>query len=176
MDFVIAGWPCHDHSRAGAGQGLEDPKSSLFWDLIRLMQWWFVHQPFPLRYISEIVPLLGDFRDKVLEGHHYVCQHLGYIHFCGCREPWFLCPPASVDLDQHHTVIHFSSNIFWSASTIWSEGGWHLGSKPDLFAGCSRCFTPLVLVNKVGVPRRVFSTFMTFSQSFTFHDRGSSIV
>ena len=37
VDMVIAGWPCQGHSRAGADPGLEDPKSSLFWDLIRLM-------------------------------------------------------------------------------------------------------------------------------------------
>ena len=30
VDMVIAGWPCQGHSRAGAGRGLEDPRSSLF--------------------------------------------------------------------------------------------------------------------------------------------------
>ena len=77
VDMVIAGWPCQGHSRAGAGQGLEDPKSSLFWDLIRLMQWWFAHQPSPPLYIFENVTLLGDSHGKVLEGRHYVCQYLG---------------------------------------------------------------------------------------------------
>ena len=41
------------------------------------MQWWFVHQPSPLMYIFENVSLLGDSWNKVLEGKHYVCQHLG---------------------------------------------------------------------------------------------------
>ena len=41
------------------------------------MQWWFAHQPSPQGYIFDNVPLLGDFRDKVLEGRHYICQHLG---------------------------------------------------------------------------------------------------
>ena len=30
VDMVIAGWPCQGHSRVGASQGLEDPRSSLF--------------------------------------------------------------------------------------------------------------------------------------------------
>ena len=68
VDMVIAGWPCQSHSRAGADQGLEDPRSSLFWDLIRLMQWWFSFKN---------VPLLGDSHDKVLESGHYVRQHFG---------------------------------------------------------------------------------------------------
>ena len=33
VDMVIAGWPCQGHSRVGAGQDLEDPRSSLLWDL-----------------------------------------------------------------------------------------------------------------------------------------------
>ena len=77
VDMVIAGWPCQGHSRAGAGGGLDDPRSSLFWDLIRLMQWWYSHQSSPLGYIFENVPMLGDSRDKVLEGDHFVRQHLG---------------------------------------------------------------------------------------------------
>ena len=28
VDMVIAGWPCQGHSRARAGRGLEDPRSS----------------------------------------------------------------------------------------------------------------------------------------------------
>ena len=33
VDLVIAGWPCQGHSPAGLGQGLQDPRSSLFWEL-----------------------------------------------------------------------------------------------------------------------------------------------
>ena len=77
MDMVIARWPCQGHSCVGVGRGLEDPMSNLFWDLICLMQWWFSHQPSPSWYIFKNVPLLGDPQDRVLEGGHYVRQHLG---------------------------------------------------------------------------------------------------
>ena len=55
--------------------------SNIFWDLIRLMQWWFAHQHFSPGYIFENVPLLEDSRDKVLESRHYICQHLGDLIF-----------------------------------------------------------------------------------------------
>ena len=35
---------------------------------------------------------------------------------------------------------------------------------------------PLALVNTMGAPRRVFPTFMTFPQSFAFHDQGPGMV
>ena len=38
VDIVIAGWSCQGHSCAGTGRCLEDPRSSLFWDIIRFMQ------------------------------------------------------------------------------------------------------------------------------------------
>jgi hypothetical protein len=41
------------------------------------MQWWYSHQSSPPTYIFENVPMLEDSRDKVLEGDHYVRQHLG---------------------------------------------------------------------------------------------------
>ena len=77
VDMVIAGWPCHGHSCAGTCQTLEDSRSRLLWDLIRLMQWWFARQHFLSGYIFENVFLLEDSQDKVLEGQNYVCQHLG---------------------------------------------------------------------------------------------------
>ena len=78
VDMGIAGWPCQGHTRARTCQCLEDPRSTLFWDL---MQWWFSHQSFFTRYIFDNVPLLGNFWDKVLEGGHYVRQHLSNSNF-----------------------------------------------------------------------------------------------
>ena len=62
-------------SRPFTGQGLDDHRSSLFADLMRLTQWWFTHQSTPLGYIFENVPLLGDIRRKV--NGEYINQILG---------------------------------------------------------------------------------------------------
>ncbi len=37
IDLVIAGWPCHGHTRAGRGEGLRDPQFRMFWETLRLL-------------------------------------------------------------------------------------------------------------------------------------------
>ena len=176
MDLVIAGWPCQGHSRAGAGRGLEDPRSSLFWDLIRLMQWWFVHQPSPPGYILENVPLLGDSRAKVLEGRHYVCQHLGdpiFVDAAGLgsyshrpRWLWTNLAPLST-LAAAFSAVPLPS--YQKVDDILDPNRTSLPVVRD-------DLPPLASVNKVGAPRRAFPTFMTFPQSFAFRDRGPGMV
>jgi hypothetical protein len=176
VDIVIAGWPCQGHSRAGAGGRLEDPRSSLFWDLIRLMQWWYFHQSSPPAYIFENVPVLGDSRDKVLAGDHYVRQHLG--------DPIFV-DAASIGSYAHRpwwiwTNLTPSSTLAAAFSAVPPP----LDQKVDDILDPNRIslpvvrddLPPLALVNKVGAPRRVFPTFMTFPQSFVFRDRGPGMV
>jgi hypothetical protein len=123
VDMVIARWLYQGHSCAEAGGGLEDPRSSLFWNLIRLIQWWYPHQSSSPTYIFENVPVLGGSRHKVLEGDHYVRQHLGDLIFVDAASIGSYAHRPRWILDQPHTVIYFSCNIFCSASTFRSKGG-----------------------------------------------------
>ena len=140
------------------------------------MQWWFTHQPTPPWYIFKNVPLLGDSRDKVLEGGHYVRQHLGdpifvdaaSIGFYAHRPQWIWTNLASLStLAATFSVVHPPFN-----------------QKVDDILDLNRTFLPVVrgdlpplaLVNTVGAPRRAFPIFMTFSQSFVFRDRGPGMV
>ena len=59
VDLVIVGWPCQGHSRAGLEKGLQDPRSELFWELLRLLHWWQRMQATYVGYILENVPPLG---------------------------------------------------------------------------------------------------------------------
>jgi len=34
INLVIAGWPCQGHTRAGRGEGLRDPRSCMFWEML----------------------------------------------------------------------------------------------------------------------------------------------
>jgi len=34
INLVIAGWPCQGHTRAGRGEGLRDPQSRMFWEML----------------------------------------------------------------------------------------------------------------------------------------------
>ena len=65
MDLVMAGWPCQGHSRAGLGKGLQDPRSCLFWELLRLLRWWQRMLATPVGYILENVPPLGTMDPQV---------------------------------------------------------------------------------------------------------------
>ena len=38
IHLLVAGWECQGHSRAGKAEGLSDPRSSLFWELVRFLQ------------------------------------------------------------------------------------------------------------------------------------------
>ena len=122
MDMLIAGWPCKGHSRAGADRGLEDSKSRLFWDLIRLMQWWFAHQPSSPGLIFENVHFSGDSRNKMLEGQHYICQHLGdtifvdaaSLGFYSHRPQWIwtnLAPLSTLVAAFSAVPLHFSEKV-----------------------------------------------------------------
>jgi site-specific DNA-cytosine methylase len=37
INLVIAGWPCQGHTRAGRGEGLRDPRSRMFWEMLRVL-------------------------------------------------------------------------------------------------------------------------------------------
>ncbi len=34
IDLVIVGWPCQGHIQAGCGEGLHDPRSHMFWEML----------------------------------------------------------------------------------------------------------------------------------------------
>ena len=150
--------------------------SSLFWDLIRLIQWWFAHQHSPPGYIFENVPLLGDSRDKVLEGQHFVCKHLRDFIFVDA---------ASLGSYTHRPRWIWTNlaplSILPAALSVVPPP---FDQKVDHILDSNRTSLPVVrddlpslaLVNKVGAPRRVFPTFMTFPQSFAFHNRKPCLV
>lgn len=77
VDLVAAGWSCQGHSRAGLGQGLQDPRSGLFWELLWLLQWWQCNQATPITYIFENMPPMGIMSVQVQNDAHVICQHLG---------------------------------------------------------------------------------------------------
>ncbi|BBM99381.1 hypothetical protein Mp_1g20900 [Marchantia polymorpha subsp. ruderalis] len=37
IDLVISGWPCHGHTRVDHGAGLQDPRSRMFWKMLRVL-------------------------------------------------------------------------------------------------------------------------------------------
>ncbi len=77
INLVIAGWPCQGHTRAGRGEGLRDPQSLMFWEMLRVLRHLQTHQVRALVYILENVPLLGDTRFHVMANVHKIRSWIG---------------------------------------------------------------------------------------------------
>jgi site-specific DNA-cytosine methylase len=72
IDLVIVGWPCQGHTRAGCGEGLHDPRSHMFWEMLRVLRHFQTHQARALAYILENIPLLGDTKSHVMASVHKI--------------------------------------------------------------------------------------------------------
>ena len=176
VDLLIAGWPCQGHSRAGSGRGLDDPRSGLFADLLRLIQWWSTHQSTPPGYIFENVPPLGDTRTKVREDGVYI-QHL-------------LGPPTFVDAAALGSYAHrprwIWTNLVSSALLTMALAQVRRPFHREVTAilddrRVSTMVTtddepPLAVVNRVGYDRGAFPTLMCYPGSFAFRAQGPGMV
>lgn len=70
VDIVVAGWPCQGNSAAGEGQGLDDHRTELFTELMRVLsEMQRLHKEWgqPLGYVLEHVAAGLDRRPKVKE-------------------------------------------------------------------------------------------------------------
>ncbi len=79
INLVIAGWPCQGHIRAGRGEGLRDPRSCMFWEMLRVLRHLQTHQARVPAYILENVPLLGDTRSHVMASVHQIQSWIGLV-------------------------------------------------------------------------------------------------
>jgi len=57
---------------AGRGEGLCDPRSHMFWEMLRVLRHLQTHQARVPVYILENVPLLGDIRSHVMTSVHQI--------------------------------------------------------------------------------------------------------
>ncbi len=64
LDLIVAGWECQGFSAAGSGDGLSDPRSNLFMDLVQIITWAQEFSP-NLGYVLENTPAQFDQRLKV---------------------------------------------------------------------------------------------------------------
>ena len=64
---------------AGLGQGLQDPRCTLFWELLRLLKWWQHNEVNLVAYVFENVLLSGIVNAQVQDDARVVCLHLGEL-------------------------------------------------------------------------------------------------
>jgi len=77
INLVIAGWPCQGHTWAGHDEGLRDPRSRMFWEMLRMLPHLQTHQARVPAYILENIPLLGDTRSHVMANVHQIRSWIG---------------------------------------------------------------------------------------------------
>jgi hypothetical protein len=64
--------PCHSHTWASRGEGLCDPRSRMFWEMLWVLCHLQTHQACAPTYILENVPLLDDTRFHVMANVHEI--------------------------------------------------------------------------------------------------------
>jgi site-specific DNA-cytosine methylase len=64
MDLIILSWECQGFSAAGFGEGLNDTRSGLFTDMVRLITWAQSISP-TFGYVIENTPSQHDQREKI---------------------------------------------------------------------------------------------------------------
>ena len=167
---------CQGHSRAGLGQGLQDPRSGLFWELLQLLQWWQCNQATPIACIFWDVPPMGIMSAQVQNDAQVVCQHLG--------------KPVVVDvaalgsyahqLRWKWTYLAHMPGISTALKLIHSSYGRKVGHILNVGRYAQPVLQndqyPLTLVNHVRQPRLALPTLVSFPHSFVFCDGGPGMV
>ena len=109
VDLVMERWPCQGHSRAGLEKGLQDPRSGLFWELLRLLRWWQRMQAHT-RWIHFGECTTTWDSGSTGSGKCTACVSLpGKTSGSGCSSPGVLCcrdPPPCPSLISTFTCVY----------------------------------------------------------------------
>jgi len=176
INLVIAGWPCQGHSTAVQGGGLQDHRSAMFWEMIRVIKHLQDNQVHPPAYILENVPLFGDARSRIVASMHQVRQWLG---------PAVLLDAPSVGSRAHHPRLWWTNlappEVLKAAySRMVRPEGLIVDDILD-FGRRSQAvgrndLPPLAVVNKIGLPRAALPTLVSYPASHAYRQGGSGLV
>ena len=167
VDLVMARWPCQRHSRAGLGKWLQDPRSGLFWELLRLLRWWQRIQATPVGYILENVPPLGRVDPQVQAVAQLVYRYLGkpvamdvaalgsYAH--RLRWKWTLASASGISAAFYQLARPIGRYV----DHILDKGQY-----AQVVVHADQ--PPLAVVNQVGMPRLALPTLVSYPGSHAF--------
>jgi hypothetical protein len=157
MDLVIVGWPCQGMSMAGNQNGLQDGRSSRFYDMVRLIRSLQTSQRRPPGYIVENVPVVSSSRSRTLESMDKIHGILGV--------------PMLIDA---------AAELLQSAIGRTKRPDVYVSDILDPHRTPRRVYhddqAPLAVVNRKGEPRRAFPTLVSFARSYAFKDNGLGLV
>ncbi|PTQ47194.1 hypothetical protein MARPO_0008s0049 [Marchantia polymorpha] len=165
IDMVIAGWPCQGHTRAGHGTRLHDPRSRMFWEMMRV-----------LPYILENVPLLGDTRAQLMASVHQVRAWIGSA---------VLLDAAKVGSRAHRArlwwtnllpreILRHAYDSVQRDPTLTVNSILDVSRHSQVVRVDDR--SPMALVNRVGQPRMALPTFVSYPASHAYCDGGPGLL
>ena len=172
IDLVIVGWQCQGHTRVGHGEGLHDPMSHMFWEMLRILWHLQLHQVRAPAYILQNVPMLGDTRAHVMVSACDVRSWIGSV---------VLLDVARVGSHAHHPhlwwtnllpreVLHRAyESVHWNPS-LTVDGILDPRRRSQVVQITNR--SPMAGVNHVGQPMMALPTFVSFPSSHAYRDGG----
>jgi hypothetical protein len=175
VDLVIAGWPCQGMSMTGNQNGLQDGRSSRFYDMVCVICYLQTSQRRPLGYIVENVPVVSSSRSRTLESMHKIHGILGVP---------VLIDVAVVGSRAHHPRFWWTNlapaKLLQSAIGRTRQPDVYVSDILDLHQTPRRVYhddqASLAVVNRKGEPCRAFPTLVSFARSYAFKDNGPGLI
>jgi hypothetical protein len=175
VDLVIVGWPCQGMSMAGNQNGLQDGRSSRFYDMVRIICYLQTSQRRPPRYIVENVLIVNSSRSRTLKSMHKIHGILGV--------------PVLIDAAAVGSRAH-RPRFWWTnlAPAEFLQSAIGRTRRPDVYVSdildphrtSQRIYhddqAPLAVVNRKGESCRAFPTLVSFARSYAFKDNGPGLV
>ncbi|PTQ28729.1 hypothetical protein MARPO_0156s0026, partial [Marchantia polymorpha] len=166
IDLVIAGWPCQGHTRAGHGVGLHDPRSRMFWEMLRVLRHLQEQQTRSPAYILENVPLLGDTRAELMASVHEVRAWIRSA---------VLLDAARVGSRAHRAqILRYAYDSVHRDPTLTDDRILDVSRYSQVVRVADR--SPMALVNHVGQPRMALPTLVSYPASHAYRDGGPRLL
>jgi hypothetical protein len=159
----------------GKQNGLQDDRSSRFYDMIWVLRYLQTSQRRPPGYIVENVLVMSSSRSRTLESMHKIHTILGVL---------VLIDTAAVGSRAHRPHLWWTNMA--PAELLQSAVG--RIKRPDAYVSdildpdrAPRCVyhddqAPLAIVNYKGEPRRALPTLVSFARSYAFKDNGPGLI
>ncbi|PTQ36558.1 hypothetical protein MARPO_0063s0090, partial [Marchantia polymorpha] len=176
IDLVIAGWPCQGHTRAGHGAGLHDPRSRMFWEMLRVLRHLQEQQTRSPAYILENVPLLGDTRAQLMASVHEVRAWIGSAVLLDAARVGSRAHRARLwwtNLVPREILRHAYDSVHRDP-TFTVDRILDVSRNSQVVRVADR--SPMALVNHVGQPRMALPTLVSYPASHAYRDGGPGLL
>ncbi|BBN14385.1 hypothetical protein Mp_6g11220 [Marchantia polymorpha subsp. ruderalis] len=166
IDLVIAGWP----------SWLHDPRSRMFWEMLRVLRHLQEQQTRSPAYILENVPLLGDTRAQLMASVHEVRAWIGSAVLLDAARVGSRAHRARlwwINLVPREILRHAYDSVHRDP-TLTVDKILDVSRYSQVVRVADR--SPMALVNHVGQPRMALPTLVSYPASHAYRDGGPGLL